>query len=563
MDGTLRDYLRNQKAPAKLGEYIMGSGRAGWKYLLPISNTSTVLDLGCGWGTLAYGLAHGAKEVVAMDSTMERMQLLWTRAQKDNIHNLSTVCAGDGKHLPFEKNTFDIIILNGVLEWVPSGMNGHPGDLQLGFLKEVRRVLSPQGCLFLGIENRHAWKTWFRNPDGHTNLRYVPWLPRWAASAYSRMMGKGPYRNWLYSRSQYVQLLKRAGFHSTEFHVPLPGYHHPIWMVPLDQPDQISSRIQRKVQTFSQQVKQKLKGRLSALFPDAFNIVAHVEQTQPTYVDQLFEHLQSNMKGALGHCKPKKAQYRINAEMGMVTVMPNQQNKEGRLIIKLPLHQQAADGLHHECKFIQSPPTPCASLIPSMLAKGNFKGQEYVAFSYIPGVSGDHFIGSEKQERLPLKHAVEFLSQLHAISKPSAKGNHLLPSLTQRVVRLAASTTQRAAVDNAGAACRDHASSLEATSWCFGHGDFKLANLIFDKESHRLNGAIDWGCWTASELPGYELAFLLTDLKWRQGCPLPQVFSGWKSKLPKESWALRAIEDHAHHTGDEMKDGKPSWPGNG
>ena len=48
LEGTVRSYLKDKQLHPKLGEYIMGSGRAGWKYLLPISANSRILDLGCG-----------------------------------------------------------------------------------------------------------------------------------------------------------------------------------------------------------------------------------------------------------------------------------------------------------------------------------------------------------------------------------------------------------------------------------------------------------------------------------------------------------------------------------
>jgi SAM-dependent methyltransferase len=181
---------------------------------------------------------------------MERMRLLWERARRDKLENLKTICAGDGQYLPFGDDSFDVVVVNGVLEWVPSGMEGNPGKLQRDFLAEIRRVLKPSGSLLLGIENRNSWKTWFRNKDGHTGLRFVPWLPRILASLYSRICGKGPYRNWLYSSGQYAKLLRGVGLDRAEFHVPLPGYHHPVWMCPLQDSEGIAKRVARPVEGF-------------------------------------------------------------------------------------------------------------------------------------------------------------------------------------------------------------------------------------------------------------------------------------------------------------------------
>ena len=44
-----------------------------------------------------------------------------------------------------------------------------------------------------------------------------------------------------------------------------------------------------------------------------------------------------------------------------------------------------------------------------------------------------------------------------------------------------------------------------------GHGDFKLANCLFDLTTCRLTGVLDWGAGLKKELPLYDLSFLLAD----------------------------------------------------
>ena len=75
LDQSLANLLRAQKAERRLGEYIMGAGRAGWKFLLPVSDKSVVLDLGCGWGGISHNLSLNAKQVITIDSTMDDVQI--------------------------------------------------------------------------------------------------------------------------------------------------------------------------------------------------------------------------------------------------------------------------------------------------------------------------------------------------------------------------------------------------------------------------------------------------------------------------------------------------------
>ncbi|MDB4484815.1 methyltransferase domain-containing protein [bacterium] len=539
LEGTVRAYLRNKQLPPKLGEYIMGSGRAGWTFLLPISAKSRVLDLGCGWGTLAYGLANRADEVVALDSTLERMRLLHNRSVLDGLRNLKTVCAGDGTHLPFANDSFDIVIVNGVLEWVPSGLAGNPGELQRAFLREVRRVLKPSGTLLLGIENRYAWKTWFRNPDGHTGLRFVPWLPRFLATMYSKVTGKGEYRNWLYSEKQYERLLSNEGFDSSSFVVPLPGYHHPVWMVPLTQPKKIAKRVRRSVRSPIMKTLQYVKGRLTAMFPDAFTIIASSELKKPNFLDRLLRHLNELDISGWEDIPQECAEYRINGEMGIVTILL-QKNGSGN-VIKLPLHSRAIIELEHEVTFFQESPKQLSNLLPRVISKGNFDAQEYFVYSFLPGSSGEGFRIEDGRLSKVLNSAVQLLVTFDN-EKDLTNASSQLANIEQKVLSLASSESQRNCVNNAVKRCQGFIETISDDGWILGHGDFKLANCILAKDSLSIQGVIDWGGWSKRELPGYDLAFLLTDIKWRFGSSLEESIRLWRDDLPAESWAIQAID---------------------
>ncbi|MFT7512310.1 MAG: ubiquinone/menaquinone biosynthesis C-methylase UbiE/aminoglycoside phosphotransferase [Candidatus Omnitrophota bacterium] len=499
LDGTFQTYLRETDAPPRLGEYILGAGRAGWKFLLPVGEQTRVLDLGCGWGGLAYSLADSCAEVVAMDSTYERMQLLKIRTDRDGRDNIRCVCAGDGEFLPFADDQFDLIIINGVLEWVPSGMEGDPREVQLHFLKEARRVLKPGGVLSLGIENRNAWKTWFRQPDGHTDLHYVPWLPRRLADRYSRSKGKGPYRNYLYSESQYRQLLKEAGWDRSEFHIPCPGYHHPTSMVRRDDRAALRQVAMRKVQSRVKQVQQAFKGILAAGFPDAFSIFSG---------DQPWVSFLGTLESLLPITPPYRS-YRMNGEMGMVTVI----YPDG--VLKLPIHARGRADLEREVETLECiytgghPLSEYRHLMPKVVTKGVHEGQYYAVFSIVPGVSGDR-LSSEWVAKASAE-AAAFLAHMPAVEG----GFHeILDGLEQEVSSLHLSASQQSTVKETVAFVRAaYAADLPLV---MAHGDFKLANSMFDPKTGSLTGVIDWGAGFNAEHPLYDLAFLAVDVQARR-----------------------------------------------
>lgn len=102
-----------------------------------------VLDIGCGAGgkTLYYA-SQGAEMVYGID-VVERYEAEANRlAQEKGLSDRFKFVLGDAAQLPFNKNTFDTIIMNDAMEHV---------DQPLAVLKECYRVLKPKGRLYVNF----------------------------------------------------------------------------------------------------------------------------------------------------------------------------------------------------------------------------------------------------------------------------------------------------------------------------------------------------------------------------------------------------------------------------
>ena len=105
-------------------------------FLLPfLDQTSHVLDLGCGDGVLAIGLASHTAQVTAVDLAPEDFAAAEVYAAIHEIPNLTFV-EGDATRLGFEDATFDACFCHSLLEAGPD-----PAQV----LAEVWRVLRPDG----------------------------------------------------------------------------------------------------------------------------------------------------------------------------------------------------------------------------------------------------------------------------------------------------------------------------------------------------------------------------------------------------------------------------------
>jgi SAM-dependent methyltransferase len=212
--------------------------------VLPISQDSIVLDAGSMWGGITLPLARFCHTIYAVDQTWESLKYLEVRAKQESLNNIIPVESSIAK-LPFESAKFDLVILNGVLEWlatdedvvlerdwdnastkVLSKIKGvNPELMQLAGLKELNRVLKDDGSIYIAIENRIGLQYLAGYPDDHVNIRFVSFLPRFLADFITRKVKNHPYRTYLYSPNKLKKLLKRAGFRHVELYSSYPHYN--------------------------------------------------------------------------------------------------------------------------------------------------------------------------------------------------------------------------------------------------------------------------------------------------------------------------------------------------
>ncbi len=212
---------------------ILNLDRANWHWLVDLPGDSRVLELGAGTGTNSHALATRFREVVAVEPVEERVQFMQQRFTQEKLDNVR-ILRSSLWTLPFPKESFDLVAMNGVLEWVATGRPGDPGEVQEAALRNACRLLRPGGYLYVGIENRLRFGSFIGYPDPHCGLPFVTILPRPLAHWYARRKGQSGYRNYLYSSHGYRKLLKRTGFRSIEVYLALPSYNHPRFLIPMD-----------------------------------------------------------------------------------------------------------------------------------------------------------------------------------------------------------------------------------------------------------------------------------------------------------------------------------------
>jgi SAM-dependent methyltransferase len=207
--------------------YALDNRRGLCFELVSLPHDARILDYGCGYGTLGLSMSGNCETVYLADSTFERIRFAKWRALECNASNVTALAIQDWRMIPIPHGSLDLIIINGVLEWIPTTTDGAAVQTQLDFLRSMRKLLKPGGVLYIGIENRYALKYFAGYPDDHTDLKFTSIMPRRLADIYCRIRNRKPYRTVTWSLSEHKRNLNSAGFPDSEIFCMYPDYRFP------------------------------------------------------------------------------------------------------------------------------------------------------------------------------------------------------------------------------------------------------------------------------------------------------------------------------------------------
>lgn len=147
----------------------------------------TILDIGCGHGTLAIQMALRGAQVYGLEPCEPWRVVAQMRASALSLSDRVSFIDGSAESLPFDNNTFDLVISLQVLEHVNSAKK---------VIQEISRILSTEGFAYISCENYLAFK------EQHYQVFWLPLLPKALGAIYLKLLGRDP--SFLKNHVRYV-----------------------------------------------------------------------------------------------------------------------------------------------------------------------------------------------------------------------------------------------------------------------------------------------------------------------------------------------------------------------
>lgn len=177
----------------------------------PFKKDSSVLEIGCGMGAITNLLCEKCNDVTAVELSRKRATAALLRCKdKENLE----IIVGNLNDIEFGKK-FDYITLIGVLEY--QGKYTNTDNPYMDFIKEIKKLLKPDGRLLIAIENKYGLKYWCGAREDHTGIPFA------GINQYS--FTDNGVRT--FSKAELDRLIKESGFKNTYFYYPMPDYKLP------------------------------------------------------------------------------------------------------------------------------------------------------------------------------------------------------------------------------------------------------------------------------------------------------------------------------------------------
>jgi len=142
-----------------------------------------VLDFGCGTGASSVALALSGARVIAADICQESLEIARKRVQEHGLEDRVKFAAIDDLPMLQENGSFDLVLMNGVIEHIPTSDLG----LRVKVLATAANCLRRGGYLYISETPNRLWPK-----DTHsTGLWFLPWTPAGSKIGYNYAISRG------------------------------------------------------------------------------------------------------------------------------------------------------------------------------------------------------------------------------------------------------------------------------------------------------------------------------------------------------------------------------------
>jgi aminoglycoside phosphotransferase (APT) family kinase protein/SAM-dependent methyltransferase len=464
----------------------------GWRHLLPpLPPAASVLCLDARFGNTAVAFAEAGFSVTVVHPCPVTVHIIRHRLASVNLPNVQVIhIPAESARLPFPDEHFDAFVHHDVVATLlanPATASSLCALLSSALFDEVFRVLKSGGFAHFGEKNPWGYTRLLQrlrcplgNLSGSSRLASLRGLKRLAGHSGFRNLQVYPY---MVENDRVVEVIASSGYQSTKNSL-----------------------------TINEQFKQIVLGKTGAkhLAP-AYGLVCAKDRELDRPLQKFIKDLAlRKVLSAPREDDPGFRRYIVLPGKTIITLGKAADGEENVIIVipkvaRVLAWRRKEIGIVNEVRAL----SPfLAARLPRLYTECSVDGATYFAISEIPGMIVDNHM--RHLERLT-RNAADFLIRFHQITAreiviDDGAFEKLFGAIASQVSATYPNT--RPVMERIESHLRRvvHGKNM-VTVWL--HGDYKLENLIFDKNTLEINGIIDWEHSRQNNLSWLDLMYLL------------------------------------------------------
>jgi 2-polyprenyl-3-methyl-5-hydroxy-6-metoxy-1,4-benzoquinol methylase len=144
-----------------------------------------ILDFGCGTGSSTVALAGQGGKVAAYDIDLKSLAICQERIKEHGFTDRVIFYEGDFEKIKDKMGSFNLILMNGVIEHIPLSLHGARKRVIL----DLFSLLNPGGYLYINETPNRLFPFDFHT----TKLWWLPWFPPGSKWVYKRVIKKNQH----------------------------------------------------------------------------------------------------------------------------------------------------------------------------------------------------------------------------------------------------------------------------------------------------------------------------------------------------------------------------------
>lgn len=478
-----------------IDHYILESAsydKDGWRYILPrLPASAAVLCLDARFGTTAAAFAETGASVTAIHPCPITIRIMQHRLAFQNVANVNAMhVVPEAVKLPFTDGRFDAYIhhdVSGALATNPASAGSPFATITSTLLNEICRLLKPDGFAYFGVKNRY----------GYTDLQKM----------LRRPMAEKPWAAPFMSIRRVRRMVRTAGFRHSRVHPYIVERDRVCEIIPTS-----GYRSSKNSFLSSEKFKQIILGKLGSRFlAPAYGLVCAKGSMRPPQIRTFADDLAAQkIMSKLSENHPSFLRYCTRNGKVFVTLGKTADSDKNVIIVipKVPcvlVWRRKEIAIVNEVRALSA---FLASKLPRRYVESTSGGETYFAFNEIPGITIDRRV--PHLERLT-RSAVEFLIRFNQITtRKTVIRGEVYSSLVGDLIKKASHTYPQ--TTGIMGSIERHLRDLtigKSVDCVWLHGDYKLENLIFNRNTFEIAGIIDWEQSRQTGLPWLDLLYLI------------------------------------------------------